>query len=76
MGEKIKQNKWWVRLVSETPDDFKFLRKVANRMGATALTLVSLSAAVTLPAWLITVSTIVLVACISITGTASFAKKG
>jgi len=76
MVDKIKKNKWWVRLASETPDDFKLIRKITNRLGTTALTLVSLSAAVTLPAWLVTAATVTLIACISITGTASFAKKG
>jgi hypothetical protein len=74
--EKIKQNKWWQRLTSETPEDFKLIRKISNRLGSVALSLVSISAAVTLPVWLVTAATVVLVACISITGTASFAKKG
>jgi len=76
MVDKLKKNKWWVRLKSDTPDDFKFLRKLSNRLGATALSIVSLSAAVTLPAWLVTVATFALVATIFVTGTASFAKKG
>jgi hypothetical protein len=75
MVDKLKKNKWWERLASETPDDFKFLRKVANRIGGGALSIVSISAAVTLPAWLVTACTFILVACVFTTGTASFAKK-
>jgi len=75
MVDKIKKNKWWIRLTSETPEDFRLIRKISNRIGATALSVVSLSAAVTLPAWLVTAATVVLIATISITGTASFTKK-
>jgi hypothetical protein len=76
MVEKLKQNKWWVRLTSETPDDFKFLRKVASMIGTPAMGIVSLSATITFPGWLVIASTVVFVICLSVAGTASFAKKG
>lgn len=75
MTKQMYPKHWWNRLVSPTSEDFRWLRKRANYIGATTLAILGISTIVTLPAWVAVIAPYILIACISITGTASFTKE-
>jgi len=73
--ENKKKRNWIQRLKSETPADFKWLRKWANYLGGGAMAVVALSATLDVDKIVISIATYVAVTCAAVAGTSSFTMK-